>query len=555
MIFKFISLSGVGLTMIFISSEITFGAAALNAKYSGNRPLAIVNLDTIRTTDMNKMIIAYHNTITNEQKSNFDYEKLLKKSVNDRLLVQEAKAMQMDKDENLQRQLDLIRENLALSHYMKQNYKPSIPVTSQEIAKSFEYYYRKLQIRTMAVPTEADANMRIADIHKGASMDSLAKAYSFDTWKYDGGLHPLLHFTDIEIPLREIAVKLKVGEISKPFPYRDVYCFLKLEKHLPADPKELPHYQENIKAMLLDARKQLEWEKFLSGIKSSHHLKANNVNLQRIEKDSARVLSANYLKGDSCTIIMIDGGKIITDSIFRTRVSRYVMSDGNLGYQKIVEKAFNSLASELALSTLVKEKGYLHLPAVNAAVKQAKDSCLLELYLQEVVVKTIKFNKPEFDEYYNQHLDDFRDPDQFKFSQILTSTKDSAEALQSRLNKGADFKFLSTQLTSGKSAKNRNLEWVTLTVLPDKIQSQLQSLSVGSHSEPFHTTEGWVILNVEDRRKGKLKTKEEVDMKMREIIFQRKFKQNLDTVLNTLKKNSTITYFQENIREYFGKTN
>ncbi len=531
------------------------GAGASGGNREANSPLVAVNRDTIRTQDMNKLIIDFHNKMSNDHKSKFDYEKLLKKNVNDRLIVQEALAMDMDKDERVLKDLGTIRENLALSQYLSRNYKPSIKVSKEEISNAFHHYYGKMQIRSLAVPTEADANKRIGEIAKGASMDSLAKAYSLDTHKYDGGLHPLLHYADIEIILRDNAVKLKEGELSKPFAYRDVYAVIKLEKLIPADPKELPKFKEKIVGMLTDEKKQAAWEMFLVKIKARYPPIVNQANLLRIANDSARVLTADFLKGDSSTIIQISGGQRITDSIFRTRISRYVMSDGNLGFPKLVDKTLKSLSAEIALNAAVKAKGFLKNPAVDAAVIRNRDSCLIELYIQEMVVKNIKFNKKEFEDYYQQHLDDFRDPDQFKFSEILVASKDSADALVSRLNKGADFKFLSSQLSSGARLVSNGQEWVTLMILPDVIQAKLQGLKVGEHSGMLNTTEGWVIFNVEDRRKGKLKTMEEVDMKIRQVIFQKKFNQGLDTVMQTLKKNSTVTYYQDNIRNYFGKTN
>src|SRR4051812_26115673 len=87
----------------------------LKTPKDGNRLLVVIDKDTIRAQDMNKVIIAMHNKMSNATKSDFDYEKLLKKTVNDRLIIQEAKAMQMDRDDKLLKSIISIRENIALS--------------------------------------------------------------------------------------------------------------------------------------------------------------------------------------------------------------------------------------------------------------------------------------------------------------------------------------------------------------------------------------------------------------------------------------------------------
>ncbi len=531
-------------------------AAAVKPQGSG-LPLAVIGLDTIRGKDMNQAIIDFHSKLTNSDRSKFDYENLLKKAVNDLLLLQEAEAMQMDKDEHVQATVASIRANIGLGQYLKQNFHPPTVVSKPEIATAFARYYRRFQIRTLALPTLAEAQRRAAEIKSGVSMDSLAKAMSLDTRRYDGGLHPLLHYADIENQLRDIAEKLPVGEMSAPYPFHDAYSLLRVEKALPADPKELPKFEASIRAMLLDEKKQAAWEKFLAQIQIGRAPVINQKAFDRIAMDSVRVLSADYLKGDTTVVIQIPGGSGVTDQAFRTRVSRYVMSDGNVGYQKLVERALKSLQAEASLDAVVKQKGYLAKPSVNAAAKRAQDSCLIEMYIQEMVVKNIKFNKQEFADYYAQHQEDFRLPDQFKLTQVKIVSKDTADQWVQRLNKGTDFKYLASQIPKGSTTQtlvNSSEEWVTMETLPANVQRQMKDLPVGGHSGAYGTTEGWVIFNVEDRRKGRIKTMEEVDMQIRQVMFQRKFKAGLDAVLATLKKNSNVVYFQENIRNYFGKS-
>lgn len=541
------------LAILAMLASQTLGKASAPLRAEDDRLLAIVNADSIRARDLDRQILSAHSQMSNAKKETYDYEKLLNKAVNDKLIVQEARAMEMHLDEQILKELAEVRGRLALARYLKQVYQPAVKVTKPEISTSFAHYYRKMQIRSIALATREAAEKMIEAIGKGASMDSLARAASLDTRSIEGGLHQLKNYADIELVLRDQAEKLPEGGMSGPFPYRNSFAFIRLEKSLPADPKELPNQEKKIKALLSDQKQQAGWENFLKGVKASNPPTVNQGNLARIAADSSKVSSAAFIKGDSSTVIRLKSGARVTDAEFRKRVSHYVMGEGDRNFRGLMDKALNSLTAEIVLDAAAKAKGFHTHPAVEAACKRSLDSTLIEAYLRDMVVKKIKFNKKEFDDYYNDHLEDFREPDQFILGEIHVTTQDSADQIVARLKKGADFKFLAKQIPSEEKLVNRDATWVTLEIVPEGIRKQLQGLKIGQHTNALRTSGGWVILQVANRKKGGFKPLEEAEMKIREIMFHRKFTQGLDTVLATLKANAAITYSQENIQQYFGK--
>lgn len=542
----------LALSALLASAAATAPAASLP---KGDRLLVIVNRDSIRSADLDRQIIAIHTGLSNDKKADFDYEKVLNKLVNDRLIIQEALAMGMDKEADMVRQLGELRQKLAVAQYLKDHYRPKVKVGQAEIDKAFGHYYRKMRIRSLARPTREETGKLIDSIRAGASMDTLARALSLDSRKVAGGLHPLSHYADIELALRVEMDKLKKGEISAPFPYRKVYACIRLEDSLPPDPKEIPAYRKNLELMLLDEKQQAAWEKFLKGIYADYRPVLNQANYDRIAKDSANVLSAAFMKGDTATVISFQGGERVTDDDFRKRISHYVMGEGLRNFGGIMEKTRKSMTAELALNAVAEDQGYLKDPAVARAYKRSLDSSLIEAYLAEMVVKKIKFNRQEFDDYHMSHLEDFRLPDEFIFSEMHLSHKDTAEQVVARLKQGTDFKYLAKQHPSQEKLVARDAEWVTLDILPEPVRKKLDKLKIGQSSDPIATDSGWTILHVDNRRKGGFIPLEDSELKIRQVMFQKKFSAYLDTVLATLKANASITYRQDEIRNYFGRKN
>ena len=63
--------------------------------------LVVVNGDTIYSTDLDRALMSAHQSMGSAKLMDFDYERLLTRLVNDRLIIQEAAAMGMDEDRRI----------------------------------------------------------------------------------------------------------------------------------------------------------------------------------------------------------------------------------------------------------------------------------------------------------------------------------------------------------------------------------------------------------------------------------------------------------------------
>jgi hypothetical protein len=98
-------------------------SAGVKTKLQVREALAVVNADTVFTSDLDSALIKFHSGFGQEKREQFDYRKLLTKLVNDKLLVQEARTMGLDKEEWLLKQLQKIRREKAIRRYVEDNFK------------------------------------------------------------------------------------------------------------------------------------------------------------------------------------------------------------------------------------------------------------------------------------------------------------------------------------------------------------------------------------------------------------------------------------------------
>ncbi len=514
--------------------------------------LAIVNSDTITTANMDQEIMRRHADMSDSSMKSFDFRKLLKKMVDDRLIIQEARALDMQDEESLTSQLTEVRLESAMRLFIKENFHPDLTVPHSEVLRIFNKNYGREQLRTVAVSSRQQALDLIAKIKNGASMDSIARTTSLDTRKDKGGLHNFSYWADIEEPLRGIADTLKLGGLSSPFEFRGAYAFLRVEKRADPDTADFVKYGERIEAILKNAKKDKAWAEFRDSLKKEYPAQQNDKVLAAIKADGPKLFTNAFMTGTEDYAFKIDDQHQVTDDALRKEISHTAMTNGQQPFDTLFSLGVSNLTAKMVLGYAAEKAGFLNNPEVARQYQESLDSSLIESYIKEMVVSKIVFNHQEFQDYYDSHKDDFREDPQVQLAQIQVMTKDSADEIYSRLQEGANFDYLMKTYDADNEMLRKPIDWITLGQFPKSIKDEIDKMKIGDYGHPYQTVSGWLIFQMRGRRLGRQKTIDEVDMQIRQIMFQNKFNDLLDANLSTLKANSTIVYRDKNVDRYFG---
>ncbi len=514
--------------------------------------LVVVNGDSITTADMDRQIMSMHRRLSEEQIATFDYHKLLDKLVNDRLLLQEAWAIGMHEEESFVAKMQSLQLDRARSVLVGQTFKPDIEISDADIDARFESHYFKIQLRTLAVASLQGAEQLIAQIEAGAPMDSLATELSLDSRKFKGGLHSLKYWRDIPIILRQAAESLKPDEMSSPFKFQDSWMFLRVEKRIDADPDELSNWSKEIRTVLTNTEQDLAWQTYLDSLAADYPEKVDSTLLGKIASDSSAVFQGEFLVGSKATVVTVGASETISEEDLRREISHTAMNAGDQVFDTIMHRAVTGWIYEARLSAAAQNDEFMSHQTVLDFVERVRDSLLLEDYLGENVSNRILFNREEFQQYYAENLDSYRKPDEVQLKALQVSTQAEADLAATYLADGADFAHVADQLGRDDGIDHDENEWFNLTTFPTEVAENLKDLEVGKVTTPFQLAEGWVIFQLKVRRRGEVKTIEEVDGQIRAVMFQRKFDQLLDELLTVLKGASVIEYNEKAVDEYLG---
>lgn len=517
--------------------------------------LAIVNGDSVFTSDVDAIFGRMHSAMSTSAKSNFDYHKLLNKLVNDRLIVQEAKALGIDEDESVTQLLYGRKQNWVRGIYVRDNFKPDTTVSDATVLNYFQANYHKVRVRTISVENKATADSLAQQIRQGAPMDSLAKIYSVDMFRYVGGIQSMKYWITVEDELRRYLNDAKKGSLIGPFPYRAVYALMRVEDTAPPDTAELAGMREFLIPVLREAKKMEEWKKFVQALGAKYGLDVDSAAVNEIARNTASVLDSTFQRGSERPVAQLVKVPVVSEQDLRRETAHSAMSQATTAIDTLLYQSLNKLVEDQLLYRAGLDAKLDTLSWVSRRLESTKDSVLIEVYLKETVASRIKFNRDEFQQYYNENQDKFREPDNLTLREVLIESQELADSAVALLQDGADFSYVADKYRKGaKELAEQNVD-ASMDAFPKSIQADLAKLSPGQSSKAYPTAEGWIIFKLLDRKPGRVKTLEEVDMNIREVMFQQKFSTMLDETLSQLKANSKIVMFDEAIEKYLGAEN
>jgi parvulin-like peptidyl-prolyl isomerase len=512
--------------------------------------LVLVNGDPIRVEDLDQMIMGAHRNFDLQAEGSGIVDRLLKKRINDYLIVQDALAAGMDEEPELMKLVDDRRRSYAIRAFAKDNLQLPASPPADSVAAYFERYFWKIQIRRISVRTwQEAADLRLA-VMAGADMDSLARDLSLDTKKLNGGLYNLLYWADLENRIRDQVAALEVGEYSEIFPYNDAFSFVRVERRIPVDQNDFSSFENKITKDVLAQVNQEIWDDFVDGLIATMDVEESMAGLAAIIADSSLVLRGEFLKEDPTPVIQVASGNAVSGTELRKAVSHEVMQNATAPFGENLNKGRRKKTAELVLAEAARAQGYFEDPGVEDLVEKDLEQALIETYLNDTVGSKIKFNRAEFEEFYEENKEKFRGPDEVSLDILILDDPAKAEDAAQRLADGADFGFIFAEFNPGQETTLGKSRFIKKDQLSQSFRDQLVNMEVGDSSQAVEMPMGWMIFKLVGEKPGAIPPLDAVEMEIRKVIYQRKFNTYLDEHLELLRANSEILIFEDRVKAY-----
>ena len=173
--------------------------------------------------------------------------------------------------------------------------------------------------------------------------------------------------------------------------------------------------------------------------------------------------------------------------------------------------------------------------------------------IRDQVGRHVNISPTEVQNYYNQHKQEFDQPEQVRLSEILIPTanpddatqvadaKKKADDLEAKLKGGSDFAALAKGSSGGPTAaEGGDLGDFKRGQLAKVLEDATFSLKAGQYTEPIRTKQGYVILKVTEHNPGGIPPLKDVEAQVEDAVGMAKMNPALREYLTKLREDAYI---------------
>lgn len=519
-------------------------------------PLAVVNGEPVYTEDAERQLAETHSQVTAGMHADMDLDQLVFRLVNDTLLAQEARAMDLEDEAPIPGKLAALRRELAVKRLESEEVWKQATASDEEIRRTFEHDYRRITLRVLTTLEKKDAEAALEELRgkdgaAPADFATLVSERSVDPYKLRGGLVEDLARIDLQTDIATAAFAAEPGELVGPIRTSIGWSVVRVESFADADPARFD-------AERRDVRDAIRFRK-------SQQLKAEL---------AAKLRDKNPVTVDKAVLAAIvperqTDARLVPQVADRTavvaKVGKETVTAGELGdalmwrWKGIRNEEAARAATPLVLDGLLESKllldealarGYDHTPAVERAVAALEKDLLVERYLKTVLGPQVEVTPEEMKAYYQEHLASFNRPPRVHVSQITVATPEKAQDIARQARAGTDFAWLA-RLNSIDRFKESGGErgWMQPVPGSGELDDTLLAAKPGAVLDPMGVPGNWTVMRVNLREAQGPYPYKEVSGNVRAALYQEKFQRFLGEFLDKLRSRSEIEVNEDALAE------
>jgi parvulin-like peptidyl-prolyl isomerase len=450
----------------------------------GKKTVATVSDEPITLDEFNQELATLHQGIGEDQKAEKEkLSELLKRLINTRLIIQEARRMGLDELKELKERADVFARQTLRDELLERQVK-NIKPDEKEVEILYREAIKEWKIKSILFEREEDAKAMEDALKGGKGFDETLEK-SLSDKKGKGGEEGIyLKEKDLLPEIAEAVSKMKIGSTSAVVKIKTGFVIFKLEDvRFP----ENPMVKEQVRMELLRKRQKEVFSTYEKALKAKF-VKVNDPLLKSIDFES-KEQGIEKLLGDKRAVAEIKGEKPITVG----ELAEYMKRQLYHGVERAVEsKRLNKRKDQILEEML--EKRILRKEALRLGidktqgyknkVKEYENSLIFGAFVQKAVLPDVKLNEEELKAYYDQHMKEYSYPEMMRIKSLAFSKREDAEKAIVSLRQGTDFLWLGAN-AEGQVGKNTkgvlNFEDNLLTTknLPENVQRAVSGARSG----------------------------------------------------------------------------
>ena len=508
--------------------------------FFGDKYVARVNDDIITEYDFKKRLEGFHTVKDIKEKmkidiDSVDYYKILNDMIDDKLIVQEAIKIGLDKIPEFAGDYKLYSLNLSLYMLKKEEVIGRIKITDEEIKSRYITLYESVRLRHFFTKDRKKGESIIDAVKKNADFSNLVEEESEDSDEIKKKKGDVGFKRRGELPkeIADAAFAMKEGEISGLINTVHGFHIIKLEEKRAPDEKISDKERKRIERAIFNEKEIERSREYLSQLREKAKISINEDILKGIKRDEE-------FDGGKGIVAIVDGETIKRDEVLVRLRSEPEARDGD-DLDRFKKSAIDSLINQRLLDKEVGRRNYEKNEDFRYSLLLAKESILNKIFKNKIIAASIKLDDEEIRKYYDDNKGLFKEPEKVRMSTIIIKEKKDAERIVDELKKGADFDATAADISmTSVISKGEDSGWLYADMLPTDIKEKLNEMEIGGIYGPFNFDRDFIVIKFIGREEGKLKSFESVRGGIIESLSKKKYEQLISDYLMKLRAVSKI---------------
>ena len=513
----------------------------------GKRIVATINDEFITMKEFKEELASLQRTRSNKESHRKDEDELLKRLINTRLIIQEARRMGLDELKELKERVDVF-SRVTLRDDLIERHIKDIKPDEKEVEKTYRDSVNELKIRSILFEKEEDAKTMENVLKEGKDFDETLKKFLADKRGKSGEEGNYIKNKELLPEIAEFASKMKIGSTSPVVKIKTGFVIFKIEDIRFVDD---PKVKEQVWLELLQNKKKEAFVKYDKVLKGKY-VKVNDQVLKILDFESKEPGFEKLLK-DKRVVAEIKGEKPITVG----ELSEYIKQQLFHGVERAVEskklnkRKIQALDEMLQKRVLRKEGLRLGIDKTEGykkKVKEYENSLIFGVFVQKAIAPDVKLKEEELKANYGEHIKENTYPEMMRIVSLVFRKRDDAERTITNLRKGTDFQWIKTNAEgqvdqNTKGVLNFDGRLLTTKDLPDGVRKAVTGAQTGGFRLYESPENHYYILYVQEVIPSKPQPYAEVREKIAKKIYDEKLTKAVEEYTEKLRAVSNVKVY------------
>jgi hypothetical protein len=453
-------------------------------------PVALVNDEPITMDDLLRTIGTQHaGKDDNKTKTGaIDYTKMLDRVINARLVSQEATNIGLDEQPEFKNAVES-NAKATLAGLLMDDLSKDVKAEPSKVEERLKQMVEERKIASVLFEKEDDAKAMEDALKAGKPFDELAKKAIADKKATGNGEGEYLKPKDLLPEVVSAVSGLEVGSVSPVIKLgsgKDQrFVVVKfLDKRYP----ETPEARKRAEQAVLEAEKFRtinEYKKMLI----SKYVTVKDRRVDGLDYDSPKA-NLQKLLTDTTVLAEIKEGEPVTVGDLTSALAQKfyhgleeAAKQKRLNEQKrevlkvVIERRL--VRAEASRRGIDKSENYLN------QLREFKNNYLFGMFIDRVVVPDVKVNEEDQRAYFQDHRQEYRDPEMMKVVGLAFGTKRDAGAALAKLKKGTDINWVRANAEGLVDMSDQGLPFDGRVFTTNSLPKDIREAVVGARQGDF----------------------------------------------------------------------